>query len=259
MKRFLGLLKKEWQIQYKWLITTCILSIVLTVFIPYLIYKFVDSTFNQGNVIFVMASILTFFSFLFVCIQFIKNLNQELRHVDVWLYSSAPFYQLIGAKFLFSLFSNLVLVLLMTLVMVITVSSKSELTLLQDIKFMNAVIYLSFVFLVGALPLTLLLYTCFIKLKRWLGKFAIIVVFILLTIISYGFVKLSSSTMYEKLFLQGPKTSEWINHSIQPIAEIFNTVFVMDDFYLREDIVSWLFTLIIIIFGIKWCEKVVKQ
>jgi len=259
MKRFLGLLKKEWQIQYKWLFTTCILSIAFTVFIPYLIYKYLDSTMNPGNVIFVMASIVSFFSFLIVCIQFVKSLNHELRHTDIWLHSAAPFYQLIGAKLVFSIISNLVLVFLMTLVMVITVASKSKLTLLQDFKFMNPIIYLSFVFLVCTLPLTLVLYTCFIKLKRRLGKLAIIVVFILLTLILDVFIKISSSNLYDKFFLQGPKSNEWINNSIQPISKIFNSNFVMDDIYLREDIFSWLIALFIMIFGIKWCEKVVKQ
>ncbi|MGG0655632.1 hypothetical protein [Rummeliibacillus pycnus] len=259
MKRLLGLLKKEWQVQYKWLFTTGILSILLTVVIPFLIDKYVDSTINQANAIFAIASILSFLTFLIVCIQFVKNLNQELRHTDIWLHSTAPFYQLIGAKLLFSIFSNLILVFVMTIVMVITVMSKSQLTFLQDIKFMVAINYIAFISIIFVLPLALVLYTCFLKLKKRLGKFAIILVFILLTFISYLFVKISTSDLYDKFFLQGPTTSEWIVNSIQPISKIFDTVFIMDDIYLREDILSLLVTLFIIIFGIKWYEKVVKE
>ncbi|HWI49265.1 MAG TPA: hypothetical protein VNU45_13685, partial [Rummeliibacillus sp.] len=187
MKRFLGLLKREWQLQYKWILTTCILGIVVTVGIPYLVNKYIDASINQNNVIFIMASILSIFTFLIVSIQFVKNLNRELRHADIWLHSTGPFYELIGVKLIFSLFSNLILVLLTTVVMVVVVSIENKLTFEQDIKFMFVVNYLSTSMLVSTLSLALLLNTCYLYLKKWLGRFAMIVVLLLLFLITYGF------------------------------------------------------------------------
>ncbi|WP_397537726.1 hypothetical protein [Rummeliibacillus pycnus] len=259
MKRFLGLLKREWQLQYKWIFVACVFSIIVTVGIPYLVNKYIDASIDQNNVTFIMATILSIFTFLIVSVQFVKNLNRELRHADIWLHSTAPFYELIGAKLIFSLFSNLILVLLTTVVMVVAVSIEGKMTIVQDIKFMFVVNYLSTSMLVSALSLTLLLNTCYLYLKKWLGRFAMIVVMLLLFLISYGTHKITNYGLYSDFFLNGPKTNGWINRFMDPIIQVFHSDFFIEDLYLREDILSWLVTLIIMIFSIKWCEKVVKE
>ncbi|HWI50422.1 MAG TPA: hypothetical protein VNU45_19600, partial [Rummeliibacillus sp.] len=152
-----------------------------------------------------------------------------------------------------------ILVLLTTVVMVVVVSIENKLTFVQDIKFMFVVNYLSISMLVSSLSLTLLLNTCYLYLKKWLGRFAMIVVLLLLFLITYGFNKITNYGLYSDFFLNGPKTNGWINSFIDPIIQVFQTDFFIEDLYLREDILSWFVTLIIMIFSIKWCEKVVKE
>lgn len=259
MKRFLGLFKKEWQIHYKWLIATCIVCIGTTVGIPFLIKKYLNSPIQQGSVTFIMAILVSFFTFLIVCIHFFTNLKRELQHADIWLHTTTPFYQLIGAKGFFSLLTGIILTLLMSIEAIIVVSTESDFSLVQQIKFVFGMIFLSMNTTFCLLPITLVMFACYVKLKKWLGKFSLITVIILFFGILYVFNKIMNSTLYSELFLSGMKSSGWIDSSIEPIAQIYDTTFIMDDIYLREDLLSIFINVLIIIVGIKWCKKVVKE
>lgn len=259
MKRFLGLLKKEWKVQYKWFISTFVLSLFITLGIPYFVNRYMNFSLDIRHLIFVTAFSVSIFTFLIACIQLIRNLNQELKHPDIWLHSTASFVQLMGAKIVFNVISNLIFVLLMTFVMIVVAANKEELTIIQDMKFIIAVIYLSSLVLEFLVPQVLLLYTCYLQLKKWVGKFAIFMVFTVFFIFSKVMINLSASTFYENFFSKGIKTSDWIIHFVLPISKIFSFNFTLDDIYLSEDLFSCLMTIVLIIFSTKWCEKVVKQ
>jgi hypothetical protein len=259
MRRFLGLFVREWQIHYKWLLTTCIICIGVTVGIPLLIKNYIDSSIHQETTIFMMALIVCFFSFIIVCIQFFTNLKRELQHVDIWLHNPAPFYELLGAKGLFSLLTSLILNLIMSFEAVIAASIVSHFSLLTDLKFIVGMTFLSVCVLFCILPFTLLMFSCYVKLKKWIGKFSVITVLIVLFGIIYGISEITSTSIYNELFLTGMKSSGWIDNSIEPITQIFGTRILGDDVYLREDLLSLIISVLMIIVGIKWCKKVVTE
>lgn len=259
MRRFRGLVLREWQLHYKWLLTTCIICIGGTVGIPILIKNYIDSSIHQETTIFIMALMVCIFSFIIVCVQFFTNLKRELQHVDIWLHNPSPFYELLGAKGLFSLLTSIILNLIMSFEAVVIASTASDISLLAELKFIVGMIFLSACFLFCLLPLTLLMFSCYVKLKKWIGKFSIIIVLIIFFGIIYGMSEITSSSIYKELFLTGKKSSEWIGNSIEPITQIFGTTVLGDAIYVREDLLSFIVSVLMIIVSVKWCKKVVTE
>ena len=259
MRRFWGLFIREWQPYYKWLLSTCIICIGVTVGIPVLIKKYIDASINQDSTIFIMAIIVCILSFLIVCFQFFTNLKHELQRVDIWLHTPAPFYELIGAKGFFSLLTSIILTLIMSIEAVIVASTESDFSLLAQLEFIIGMIFFSISFLFSLLPLTLLMFSCYVKMKKWIGKLSIFTVLIILFGIVYGLVKITSSALYSKLFLTGKKSGGYIDNFIDPIVQVYDATLLVDDLYWREDLLNIFISVLMIIVSVKWCKKVVTE
>lgn len=259
MKRVLGLFKRELQLHYRWLLALSALTIGVTIGIPFLVKRYIDSTIHVSNVVFIMAAIVSILSFMIVCLQFFTNLRSELNRVDIWLHTQAPFYELILAKVFFSVITSIILTFLMSVEMLVAASTEVSITFFQQIKFLLVMIFLSISLIFSFLPITLLLFTCYVKLKKWIGRFSYMAIVILFFGIIFLFDKIISSSLYRDFFLDGIKTNKWIDTAIEPIGKVFDVSFLSGDYYLREDLLSIVLTVILIIFGVKWCEKVVKE
>lgn len=259
MKRVLGLFKRELRLHYRWLLALNVLTIGVTIGIPFLVKRYIDSTIHVSNVVFIMAAIVSILSFMIVCLQFFTNLRSELNRVDIWLHTQAPFYELILAKVLFSVLTSIILTFLMSVEMLVAASTEVSITFFQQVKFLLVMLFLSISMIFSFLPITLLLFTCYVKLKKWIGRFSYVAIVILFLGFSFLFDKMISSSLYKEFFLDGIKINQWINTTVEPIGKVFDVSFISGEFYLREDLLSIALTVILIIFSINWCERVVKE
>ena len=147
-------------------------------------------------------------------IQFIVSLHKDIKIKEIWLHNSSNILTLIGAKVCFSVcwgncnqyylwHSN-------------SVSSGAALygELYQLIFFHLMIVILSFYTIILFTVTALVFYTIYLQLKRYIGMASIVVTGLLFFLSIYGFEKVASSVIYEKLLYLG-------GDSFSSIREVF--------------------------------------
>lgn len=113
MKKWKGLMIKEWLLMKHWVYTMLGMAVLLTLILPIVVMLYVDSTPSLLSTGFIALAPLWLFSTLLTpAILLMVSLGKESTRPDIWLHSPISIYELFGVKTLFAVLvgvGNLVL------------------------------------------------------------------------------------------------------------------------------------------------------
>lgn len=258
MKRFLGLLQKEWYLYRVWIFISITLGLALIFGLPLLNEHYFKSSLTSEGIRFGLMIGILLVGSLSAIAQFFVSLRADIKVKEIWLHSSSSIYGLVAVKLLFTLcwvviFSFIFAGIGIYMVPTILIGNASELLLLQCfITLVTTLIFLSLV-----VP-CILFYAFYLFLKRYIGRVAIIIVTLTFFIASWLFFKFAGSPMYATLFYQGEISLDGLfNHF--PTLTNKNMNLEWNAYYVAEDVFMWAQIIIMYVVGTKWLEKVITS
>lgn len=208
MKRWNGLLKKEWLLMRSWLRGTVILSVILIGLSAFGLSVFVEKGFNFIP-IFGFSMLFFVLISLFLPVSILLNsLWKEWKQSDVWLHSTSSAFQLFGAKVVFAATCGAVIVFMPALLFLIYVSIfGSPVVELSPGELRNFVVHFVCSFYTASIMIMVvgLLIGVFYQLMKPVMKgftVPIIIVFFLIVNVIYEYMK--ESSLYQKVATFGP-------------------------------------------------------
>ena len=259
MKRWNGLLKKEW-VTIKWpLLASSLLGIIVMSFFPLLISRFFGFEVHVFEIALVICFIWAGASVLAPVIALFTMLEREMKRPDVWLHSTASIFELIGSKAFSASLIGAVGLLIPTIVLAVQYALfNSTMATFNDLLFFGSI----FIVMIFAVSITFMSIGFFFwvidrLMKPYLKGFSIVATIIIFLVASrlYGLFVLSE--LYEKLILMGPIDLMKIKNPK------INVEFIYFDhtetfFYTGEIIFDIFFTVIMFIIAAVLFEKKVR-
>jgi|GEM_PF-4664253 len=112
MKQWNGLLMKDWTRVKTTVLVTLVLSFLLLFFFPVLFHKTFLSSVNLFDVMLVFNAFISVIYMLFSSVILVILLEKDMKRPDIWLYSTASAWKLVGAKFFLACLIGLAIQLL---------------------------------------------------------------------------------------------------------------------------------------------------
>lgn len=256
MKRFLGLLQKEWYLYRVWIFISITLGLALIFGLPLLGEHYFKSPFTSEELRFGLMNVILFVGSINAIAQFFVSLRADIKVKEIWLHSSSSIYQLVGVKLLFTLCWSVIFNFIFAGIGIynvpsILIGTASELLLLQSfIALMTTLVFLS-------MNITcIFFYAFYLFLKRYIGRVAIVIVTVAFFMTFWLCFKFIELPIYATLFYHG-------EISLEPLINKFPTLtngnvnMELSRYYVVEDLFMWAQIIVMYVVGTKWLEKVI--
>ncbi|WP_332651478.1 hypothetical protein [Lysinibacillus sp. 54212] len=256
MKRFLGLLQKEWHLYRVWIFISIVLGLAVIIGLPPLEDHYFKTALTIEGLRFGLMIVILLVGSMNAIAQFFVSLRADIKVKEIWLHSSSSIYFLVGVKLLFTIswvviFSFVFAGIGIYNVPSILIGTASELLLLQCfITLITTLVFLS-------MNVTcILFYAFYLFLKRYIGRVAIVIVTIAFFLSFWLCFKFIETPIYASLFYHGEISLDALfryfpNLTNKEISLEWNR------YYIVEDIFMWAQIIVMYVVGTKWLEKVI--
>jgi len=256
LKKFAGLLKKEWVLYRAWLFVGIFIGIMLSMVVPYLIRRLSVEFTMENQLSFAFSILVLVVGGFYSVLQFLASMRHDLKNKEIWLHSTSSITQLVGVKIVFSLIGyaifnfifvsiaiykirdeivgNFAQVLLLLLFIV------SIIVILQLMMFVIMVLFLAFNF----------------QMKHLIGRFSIVITMFIFFFSMDLWFKFTESKLYDNIFHHIEIPLTWLDQYFPkiPTAEL-----LLGSFYVVEEVATIILLAILFIIATKWLEKVVLR
>ncbi|MGE7674307.1 hypothetical protein ACQKMV_12095 [Lysinibacillus sp. NPDC094403] len=256
MKKFAGLMKKEWVLYQAWLFSGIFIGIMLTMVVPYLIRHFSDQFVMDNQMPFFFSILVLMLGGFFSILQFLVSIRNDLRTKEIWLHSTSSIAQLVGVKIVFSLIGYAIFNFIFVSIAIYNIKDEMIGNFAQ--------MFLLLLFLVGMIVIfqlmmfvTLLLFFAFnLQMKHFIGNFSVVITMVTFFISMNSWLKFTESKLYDNIF-------HHIGISLKGLEQFFPKSPTMNlslsTMYLVEEVATIIFVAILFITATKWLEKVVLR
>lgn len=250
MKRFLGLLNYEFKQNGTLHLFLCALIVVTVSFIPYVPHLLVGTNIKVSRLLLILIlAIFIFFSSFFM---FVSTLNNGKNQKEIWLHSPASIFSLVGAKWLYTFLAMFVMEAC-AFVGLFFVEDYVKATFVEYAVFafaMTIVVTLAY-FILSIF--TLFFYAFQQQMSLYVKKlstvFTTIAVILFLSIFpmipDFSFLKI------------GKINISILNDYMPDLPE--NFFISMNDIYIIEELVTFVFFIGIFVVSCKWLERVLLK
>lgn len=206
MKQWNGLVRKEW-LTMKWpLLVSALIGVTVMIVVPLLLTSFSVLEVPLFEITLVICFLWAIASVLAPVVALFMMLGMEMKRPDVWLHSHASIFTLIGSKAFLAAVIGAGGLLIPTLVLAVQYAYwKPAVINFDEMLFYGSL----FIIIIFALSISLMSTGFFFwvldrLMKPYLKGFSVVVTIILFIFASWGFTKLTLSSLYSKLVLVGP-------------------------------------------------------
>lgn len=243
-------LHREWQMNYaQFLITLTLLVIFITCF-PFI------STFKFNDYL-SLSLVALFAMILIIPIQFILNLRNETKNVDLWLHTTSSFRELILSKIVFYLIISTLFSLTISIYQLIIIGIYHQEKAIQFVPLYFSLNLLLVLYHFSMFNGMLLVIYFILLLNKYIGNFAYLVVLIGVIIFIIIQNNLIQTTLYIDIFESGFNFTQLIQ-----LPEIYTDTILYEIkkfLYVKEIVLSLTLSILIMHFIITPLERVFKR
>ncbi|GEK34779.1 hypothetical protein [Kurthia sibirica] len=257
-RRFCGLIHREWLQQIKGFYINAIILLTMVLIIPFISTRWFDDSLQYLSLVILQAM------FMLVLMQFVLpflftiSIYQDSKKADIWLHTPEPFWKLIGIKviyFLFIAFLQLMFIGITLLIATHLILDESVICYIP--AYFATLVFLLFLLLTSFSTMLILL-SILLLLRRYVGRIAYLIIFVVLLAAVISFSSFSESEFYKNLFEHGYYMN--IDFSFPQIDLGLDASFnVATKFYLSEMIFNFILFIVSLLVGVQWLERVLKR
>lgn len=254
MKKFLGLLKKEWVLYRSWWLAAIVVGLIFIYCGEYFLNRWTNVT--DPRVIF--TSWVLILGTFFVVIQFLASIHNDLKTKEIWLHSTSSIAQLVGVKFIFTLVSSAIFLTIISVIGLFSSQDFIEGTFMQ-ISFLHFMTVANLFIIQCLLILIALLFFVLNEyFKKRFGRLAFIISFGTFILIMKLWAEFNESGYYAKILYHGEIPIDGLTAYLpQSNGSSFYTI--IGSFYVIEGLAYLIGYSLLYVVATKWLEKVLLR
>ncbi|KOS68705.1 hypothetical protein AEA09_09225 [Lysinibacillus contaminans] len=254
MKKFIGLLRKEWVLYRSWWLVAIVVGLIFIYCGEYFLDQRIDIT--DPRLLF--TSWVLVLGTFFVVIQFLASLHNGLKTKEIWLHSTSSIAQLVGVKFVFTLTSSTVFITIFSVIGLFPSQDFDESSFLQ-LSFLHFMTVATlFIMQCMLILIVLLFFALNVYLKKRFGRFAFIISIGSFILIMKLWTEFNESKVYENIFYHGEISTEVLSKFL-PQSNGSSYFIIMGSFYVVEGLAFVIGYFLLYKVGTKWLEKVILR
>lgn len=254
LKKFLGLLRKEWVLYRSWWLAAIVVSLIFIYCGEYFLNQRTDIA--DPRVIFTIWVLIL--GTFFVAIQFLASIHNDLKTKEIWLHSTSSIVQLVGVKIIFSLTCSMIFLAFFSVIGLFPSQDFIEATFMQ-MSFLHFVTVAIFFTMQCMLILIALLFLVLnVYLKKRFGRFAFIISLGIFILLMKLWTKFYESSSYAKILYHGEISTDGLAAYL-PQSDGSSFFIIMGPFYVVEGLAYIIGYLLLYVVATKWLEKVVLR
>lgn len=256
LKKFAGLLKKEWVLYRAWLFVGIFIGITLSILVPYLIRRLSDGFTMENQLSFAFSILVLILGGFFSILQFLASIRHDLKTKEIWLHSTSSIAQLVGVKIVFSLIGYAIFNLIFVSIAIYKIKEEFIGNFAQ--MFLLLLFYVAVIVMLQLMMFVImLLFLAFnLQMKHFIGGFSIVITMVAFFMSMNLWFKFTVSNLYDNVFHHIGIRLTFLN---QFFPQVRSFPFTMGTMYVVEEVATIIFVAILFIIATKWLEKVVLR
>jgi len=256
LKKFAGLLKKEWVLYRTWLFAGVFIGLMLSMVVPYLIRRFSVEFTMENQLSFAFSILVLVLGGFYSVLQFLASMRHDLKTKEIWLHSTSSITQLVGVKIAFSLIGYAIFNLIFMSIAIYKVKEEFIGNFAQMFLLLLFFVAVIVMFQLMMFVIMLLFLAMNLQMKHFIGGFSIVITMFTFFISMNLWFKFTESDFYDNIFHHiGIRLT--ILEQIFPQSPSFQ--FGLGTMYVVEEVATIIFVAILFIIATKWLEKVVLR
>ncbi|MGE7688495.1 hypothetical protein ACQKMI_04710 [Lysinibacillus sp. NPDC097214] len=256
MKKFAGLLKKEWVLYRTWLFVGVFIGIMLSMVVPYLIRRLNDGFTMENQLSFAFSILVLILGGFFSILQFLASMRHDLKSKEIWLHSTSSIAQLVGVKIVFSLIGYAIFNLIFVSIAIYKVKDELVGNFAQVLLFLLFIVAIIVILQLMMFVIMVLFLAFNLQMKHLIGRFSIVITMVTFFFSMDLWFKFTESELYDNIFHHVEIPLTWLD---QYFPKIPTTELLLGSFYAVEEVATIIFVAILFTIATKWLEKVVLR
>jgi len=256
LKKFAGLLKKEWVLYRTWLFVGVFIGIMLSMVVPYLIRRLSDGFTMENQLSFAFSILVLVLGGFYSILQFLASIRHDLKSKEIWLHSTSSIAQLVGVKIVFSLIGYAIFNVIFMSIAIFKVKDEIVGNFAQVLLFLLFIVAIIVILQLMMFVIMVLFLAFNLQMKHLIGRFSIVITMFTFFFSMDLWFKFTASELYDNIFhhIEIPLTL-----LVQYFPKIPTMELLLGSFYVVEDVATIIFVAILFIIATKWLEKVVLR
>ncbi|MFJ6208495.1 hypothetical protein [Lysinibacillus sp. NPDC092081] len=256
LKKFAGLLKKEWVLYRAWLFVGIFIGIMLSMVAPYLIMRFSEEFTMEKQLPFLFSILVVMLGGFFSVLQFLASIRHDLRTKEIWLHSTSSIAQLVGVKIVFSLIGYAIFNFIFVSVAIYNVKDEIIGNFAQILLWLLFFVAIIVMFQLMIFVIVILFLTFYFQVKCFIGSFSIVITMLAFFISMDLWFKFTDSKLYDNIF-------HHIGIRLTDLERFFPKTPTMKlslgTMYVVEEVATIILVAFLFFIATKWLEKVVLR
>lgn len=256
LKKFAGLLKKEWVLYRTWLFIGVFIGIMLSIVVPYLIRRLSDGFTMENQLSFAFSILVLILGGFFSILQFLASMRHDLKSKEIWLHSTSSIAQLVGVKIVFSLIGYAIFNLIFMSIAIYKIRDEIVGTFAQVLLLLLFIVAIIVILQLMMFVIMVLFLAFNLQMKHLIGRFSIVITMVTFFFSMDLWFKFTDSVLYDNIFRHIEIPLTWLD---QYFPKLQATELLLGSFYVVEEVASIIWLAILFIIATKWLEKVVLR
>lgn len=256
LKKFAGLLKKEWVLYRTWLFVGVFIGIMLSMVVPYLIRRLSDGFTMENQLSFAFSILVLILGGFFSILQFLASMRHDLKCKEIWLHSTSSIAQLVGVKIVFSLIGYAIFNLIFMSIAIYKTRDEIVGNFAQVLLLLLFIVAIIVILQLMMFVIMVLFLAFNLQMKHLIGRFSIVITMVTFFFSMDLWFKFTESGLYDDIFHHVEIPLTWLD---QYFPKLQTTELLLGSFYVVEEVASIIWLAILFIIATKWLEKVVLR
>ncbi|MFC9542392.1 hypothetical protein ACFTQ7_21325 [Lysinibacillus sp. NPDC056959] len=256
LKKFAGLLKKEWVLYRTWLFVGVFIGIMLSMVVPYLIRRLSDGFTMENQLSFAFSILVLILGGFFSILQFLASMRHDLKSKEIWLHSTSSIAQLVGVKIVFSLIGYAIFNFIFVSLAIYKIGDEIVGNFAQVLLLLLFIVAIIVILQLMMFVIMVLFLAFNLQMKHLVGRFSIVITMVTFFFSMDLWFKFTESKLYDNIFHHVEIPLTWLD---QYFPKIHTTELLLGSFYVVEEVASIIWLAILFIIATKWLEKVVLR
>ncbi|MEQ6353813.1 hypothetical protein ABNX05_04230 [Lysinibacillus sp. M3] len=256
LKKFAGLLKKEWVLYRTWLFVGVFIGIMLSMVVPYLIRRLSDGFTMENQLSFAFSILVLIIGGFFSILQFLASMRHDLKSKEIWLHSTSSIAQLVGVKIVFSLIGYAIFNFIFVSLAIYKIRDEIVGNFAQVLLLLLFIVAIIVILQLMMFVIMVLFLAFNLQMKHLVGRFSIVITMVTFFFSMDLWFKFTESKLYDNIFHHVEIPLTWLD---QYFPKIQTTELLLGSFYVVEEVASIIWLAILFIIATKWLEKVVLR
>lgn len=256
LKKFAGLLKKEWVLYRAWVFVGIFIGITLSMIVPYLIRRLSDGFTMENQLSFAFSILVLVLGGFYSILQFLASIRHDLKSKEIWLHSTSSIAQLVGVKIVFSLIGYAIFNLIFVSIAIYKVKDEIVGNFAQVLLFLLFIVAIIVILQLVMFVIMVLFLAFNLQMAHLIGRFSIVITMVTFFFSMDLWFKFTESELYDGVFHHIEIPLTWLDQYLPklPTMELF-----LGSIYVVEEVASIILVAILFIIATKWLEKVVLR